>query len=121
MVAPVSRMIRVDKVWLTLGAHDMRCGMDGLLGHVVRHFESGAQAHHAYIFTNRRANRLKVLVYDGAGLWLCMRRLQTGSFSWPTQTDGSVSINHEQLNWLIAGLPWQRMSEHANARAITVV
>lgn len=114
-------MIRIDAVWLAQGAHDMRCGMDALLGFVVRAFAGGAQAHHAYLFTNRRANRLKVLVYDGAGLWLCARRLQTGSFNWPTDSSGTLRITREQLGWLIAGLPWQRMSEHAQARAITAV
>jgi transposase len=103
-------MMRIDAIWLALGAHDMRCGIDGLLGHVVQHFTEGAQAHHAYIFANRRANRLKVLLYDGAGIWLCIRRLQSGSFAWPRQPSGSLNLNQEQFDWLIAGLPWQRMS-----------
>ena len=103
-------MIRIDAVWLALGASDLRGGIDALLAQVVRGFALGAQAHHAYVFANRRADRLKVLVYDGAGLWLCTRRLQAGSFAWPRGGEGALDLTREQFDWLVDGLPWQRMS-----------
>jgi transposase len=110
-------MIRMDEVWLAVGVSDLRCGIDGLLARVVREFGQ-AQSHHAYIFANRNASRLKVLVYDGAGIWLCTRRLQSGRFVWPRERSGQISISAEQLRWLIAGAPWQSL---ANPAAITVV
>lgn len=113
-------MIRIEAIWLALGASDLRSGMDRLLGQVVRGFAGGAQAHHAYVFANRRADRLKVLVYDGAGLWLCTRRLQAGSFDWPRQHAHACNLTREQFDWLVAGLPWQRLSMSPPA-AITVV
>lgn len=113
-------MIRIDAVWLALGASDLRGGIDALLGRVVRGFAAGAQPHHAYVFANRRADRLKVLVHDGAGMWLCTRRLQAGGFDWPREATGSLTLTREQLDWLVAGLPWQRLTS-APARAITVV
>ena len=118
-------MIRIDAVWLALGASDLRGGIDKLLALVVAGFALGAQAHHAYVFANRRADRLKVLVYDGSGLWLCARRLQEGSFAWPRQggtgaAEGSMSLTREQLDWLVAGLPWQRL-DRAAPQFITVV
>ena len=58
-------MIRIDSIWLALGASDLRGGIDKLLAQVVHGFALGAQAHHAYVFANRRADRLKVLVFDG--------------------------------------------------------
>lgn len=103
-------MIRVEAVWLALGASDLRGGIDKLLAVVVHGFALGAQAHHAYVFANRRADRLKVLVYDGAGMWLCTRRLQSGGFAWPREASGTLNLTHEQLDWLVAGLPWQRLS-----------
>lgn len=118
-------MIRIDAVWLALGASDLRGGIDRLLALVVRGFALGAQPHHAYVFANRRADRLKVLVYDGAGMWLCTRRLQAGSFDWPRESSnagadsGSVQLSREQLDWLVAGLPWQRLG--VTPQAITVV
>jgi transposase len=114
-------VIRIDAVWLALGASDLRGGIDKLLALVVAGFALGAQAHHAYVFANRRADRLKVLVYDGSGLWLCTRRLQAGGFTWPHDAaTGSMSLTREQLDWLVAGLPWQRLS-HCPAQSITVV
>ena len=101
--------MRIDAVWLALGASDLRAGIDALLGRIVRDFASGAQAHHAYVFANRRADRLKILVYDGTGLWLCTRRLQDGGFAWPREASGALGLTREQLDWLVAGLPWQRL------------
>lgn len=113
-------MIRIEEIWLALGASDLRGGMDSLLAAVVRGFAGGAQPHHAYVFANRRGDRLKVLVYDGKGLWLCTRRLQEGSFAWPRDAAGARSIGHEQFQWLTAGLPWQKLTQ-TQPRAITVV
>lgn len=50
-------MMRIDAVWLALGAADLRGGIDALLAAVVRGFVGGAQPHHAYAFANRRGNR----------------------------------------------------------------
>jgi transposase len=113
-------VIRIDAVWLARGASDLRGGIDALLGRVVRGFAAGAQPHHAYVFANRRADRLKVLVHDGVGMWLCTRRLQAGGFDWPREAAGALTLTREQLDWLVAGLPWQRLTS-VPARAITVV
>ena len=113
-------MIRIDCIWLALGASDLRGGIDKPLAQVVHGFALGAQAHHAYVFANRRADRLKVLVFDGVGMWLCTRRLQSGSFEWPREDAGAQVLTREQFDWLVAGLPWQRMSA-PRALAITVV
>ena len=115
-------MIRIDCIWLALGASDLRGGIDKLLALVVHGFVLGAQAHHAYVFANRRADRLKVLVFDGVGMWLCTRRLQSGSFEWPDRDLGSctVTLTREQSDSLVAGLPWQRLGAPPG-RAITAV
>ena len=113
-------MIRVDAIWLALGVSDLRGGNDVLLAHVVRGFSNGAQPHHAYVFANRRADRLKVLVYDGTGMWLCTRRLQAGGFAWPGDAAGSMTLTRAQFDWLVAGLPWQRLSACA-PMPITVI
>ena len=113
-------MIRIDCIWLALGASDLRGGIDKLLALVVHGFVLGAQAHHAYVFANRRADRLKVLVFDGVGMWLCTRRLQSGSFEWPREDTGCLVLSREQFDWLVAGLPWQRLGAPPG-RAITAV
>ena len=72
-------MIRVDALWLSTRPLDMRAGTETILSQVVRIF-GAAQPHHAYLFANRRGNRLKVLVHDGYGVWLANRRLNQGRF-----------------------------------------
>ena len=113
-------MIRIDCIWLALGASDLRGGIDKLLALVVHGFVLGAQAHHAYVFANRRADRLKVLVFDGVGMWLCTRRLQSGGFAWPRVDTGCLVLRREQFDWLGAGLPGQRLGAPPG-RAITAV
>ena len=105
----MAAVIRIDAVWLAVAPLDMRAGMETALARVVTVFGS-AQPHHAYLFANRRANRLKVLVHDGIGIWLAARRLYQGRFIWPGGGTGAPqSITREQLDALVLGLPWQRV------------
>jgi transposase len=62
-------VIRVDALWLSVEPMDMRAGTSTALGRVVAVF-GAAHPHHAYVFANRRGDRLKVLVHDGIGIWL---------------------------------------------------
>ena len=102
-------MIRIDQVWLASAPLDMRAGADSALARVVAVF-GAAHPHHAYLFANKRGNRLKVLVIDGIGIWLAARRLHQGKFVWPSP-DGPHQhpISRAQLDALILGLPWQRI------------
>jgi transposase len=104
-------MIRIDAVWLATEPLDMRAGTDSALGRVVQVFGS-AHPHTAYLFANRRANRMKVLVHDGIGIWLAARRLHQGHFVWPAAGFASqVSLSRAQLDALVLGLPWSRIGE----------
>jgi transposase len=96
----------------------MRAGFDTVLARVVAVFDA-AHPHHAYLFTNRRANRLKVLVHDGIGIWLAARRLNQGQFVWPQPgTDTRRAITQEQLAGLVLGLPWQRIGQDGVIRVV---
>ncbi|WP_256664422.1 MULTISPECIES: IS66 family insertion sequence element accessory protein TnpB [unclassified Pseudomonas] len=102
-------MIRIDAIWLATEPMDMRAGTDTALARVVAVF-GAAQPHCAYLFANRRANRIKVLVHDGLGIWLAARRLHQGKFFWPGSRHGSqMELGAEQLHALVLGLPWQRV------------
>lgn len=70
-----------------------------------------ARPHHAYLFANRRANRMKVLVHDGIGVWLAARRLNSGKFVWPKDAGTTLTLTRTQLDALVLGLPWQRLGE----------
>ena len=110
-------MIRIDAVWLAVEPVDMRAGGDRLLARVVQVF-GAARAHHGYVFSNARANRVKLLVQDGFGVWCAARRLNTGGFVWPRSgtagcaADASpIALTKEQFEALTLGLPWQRLEQ----------
>ena len=110
-------MIRVEAVWLAVDPLDMRAGSEAALARVV-HVFGAARPHHAYLFANRRANRMKVLVHDGIGVWLAARRLNQGKFAWPKDSGTTLALTREQLDALVLGLPWERIGE---AGVITVL
>ena len=110
-------MIRIDAAWLATAPLDMRAGTDSALARVITVF-GVAHPHHAYLFANKRANRLKILVHDGIGIWLAARRLHQGKFVWDSGCDTHCSLERVQLDALVLGLPWQRVGQ---AGVITVV
>jgi transposase len=104
-------MIRIDAVWLATAPMDMRAGTDTALARVVQVF-GAAHPHTAYLFANRRATRMKVLVHDGIGIWLACRRLHQGHFVWPAASAPErFSLSRPQLDALVLGLPWTRIGE----------
>ena len=116
--ARAAAVIRIDALWLAIDPLDMRAGTDTALARVVQVF-GAAHPHTAYLFTNRRTNRMKVLVHDGIGIWLAARRLHQGHFVWPASPGArQLTISHAQLDALVLGLPWQRIGAEG---IITVV
>jgi transposase len=111
-------VIRIDAVWLATAPMDMRGGTDTALARVVTVF-GAAHPHTAYLFSNARGNRIKVLVHDGLGIWLAARRLHVGRFVWPQDAASDRwSLSRVQLDALVLGLPWQRLGD---AGIITMV
>jgi len=111
-------LIRIEAVWLATTPLDMRAGTETALVRVVQVFGS-AKPHHAYLFANRRATRMKVLVHDGIGLWLAARRLHQGRFVWPPDvTLDHMPLTQRQLQALVLGLPWQRVEDDGAIRLL---
>ena len=103
-------MIRIEAIWLAVHPLDMRAGTETALARVVAVF-GAARPHHAYLFANRRTNRMKVLVHDGIGVWLAARRLNQGRFTWPAEGTDTVTLTRAQFDALVLGLPWQRVGD----------
>src|SRR5437867_11333564 len=94
----------------------MRAGTETALARVVRVFGE-ARADLAYLFANRRCNRIKVLVHDGSGIWLCARRLHQGRFICASaESAPRMMISTEQLQAVVLGLPWCRIGAQATIR-----
>ena len=67
---------------------------------------------------NRRANRMKVLVHHGIGVWLAARRLNSGKFVWPKEGAAMAALSQAQFDVLVLGLPWQRVGEAGVIRVL---
>lgn len=102
-------MLSPDNWYLVTAPMDLRCGMDRLLVH-VREYLGCEPMDGAYVFRNRAATRLKVLICDDQGVWLAVRRLQQGRFIFPALGAATWSLEPEQFAWLCAGVNWQRLS-----------
>lgn len=102
-------MLAPQQVWLAVDPVDMRLGMDGLARLVQSALGHSPCNGSAYAFRNRRGTRLKLLVWDGTGVWLCQRRLHQGAFVWPRANSGSCALSAQQWQWLITGVDWQRL------------
>ena len=104
-------MIAPDQVWLAVEPIDMRRGIDGLSLRIQQALGRSPCDGSAFAFTNRSGTRLKLLVWDGTGVWLCLRRLHRGHFVWPRGGDSVCALSAEQWKWLTCGVDWQRLSE----------
>lgn len=94
------------KVYLAPGATDMRKSFEGLYGIVRDHLQCDPLSGHLFLFSNARRTRLKVLVFDGSGLWVCAKRLEQGRFRWP-ETSGAESrivLSQQELTLLVDGI-----------------
>jgi transposase len=84
----------------------MRKGFEGLYGLVRDRLLCEPLSGHLFLFCNAQRNRLKILVWDGSGLWVCSKKLLKGRFSWIESGDaqGKVVLSHEELSLLIGGI-----------------
>jgi transposase len=92
------------KIYLGVEAVDMRKGFDGLYGLVRDRLGEDPLSGHLFLFSNRSRTRLKALVWDGSGLWVCAKRLEKGRFHWPEANSPSVAMRAEELAMLLNGL-----------------
>jgi transposase len=94
------------RIYLAVGATDMRKGFEGLYGIARDRLGVEPRSGHLFLFCNKARNRLKVLFWDGSGLWICAKRLERGRFSWPriSGEQERVALTHEELVLLLGGI-----------------
>lgn len=88
---------------------DFRKGMDGLAALVRESLGCDPFSGVVYVFRSKRADRLKLLLWDGSGVVLLAKRLEQGGFRWPTVGDGVMRLSAAQLSALLEGLDWARV------------
>lgn len=92
------------RVFLAVEPVDLRGGFGRLHGLVAEVLRENPRSGHWYVFCNRRRTRIKVLVFDGTGLWILNKRLCSGRFSWPKTGDASLRLRNEEFGALVNGL-----------------
>ena len=107
------------RIFLATRPVDFRKGMDGLAAMVQQVLQTDPFQGDVFIFRPKRADRVKILVYDGTGLCLYAKRLEAGRFCWPLPTEGVVHLSAAQLATLLEGLPWHQLQPRVIPRPST--
>jgi transposase len=92
------------RIYVATGATDMRKNFDGLYGLVRERLECDPTNGHLYLFANARRDRMKILFFDGASLWVCARRMERGRLRWPEAEGGKVQLSREEFALLLGGI-----------------
>ena len=94
------------RIYLVAGSTDMRKSFNGLYGLVQDRLQCDPMSGHVFLFANAQRNRLKVVFWDGTGLWVCAKRIEKGRVHWPEADAGQarVVLSQEQLSMLLGGI-----------------
>jgi transposase len=99
------------KVYVHRDAVDFRKNITGLSTLVEQALGLDPFAPAVYVFRNRRADRIKILMWERNGFWLLMKRLEADKFVWP-RGDAVLELTVEQLHWLLDGIDLAAMRKH---------
>ena len=94
------------RIYLAPGATDMRKSFDGLYGLVRDQLLCDPLSGHLFLFSNAKRNRLKIIFFDGTGLWVCSKRIERGRVHWPVvdHEQRKVVLSQEQFTMLLGSI-----------------
>ena len=105
MIFPSNRV----RIMVATTPVDFRKGHDGLAALVKNELRKDPFTGTVFVFRSKRADRLKLLYWDGTGLVMAYKRLEAQGFVWPQIRDGLMVLNHAQFEALFSGLDWRRV------------
>jgi transposase len=92
------------RIFVAVHPVDMRQSFNGLYAWVQTVLQEEPTSGHWFVFLNKRRNRLKILTWDGSGLWILCKRLERGTFAAPAGEGKSQCLRPEELTLLIHGI-----------------
>lgn len=92
------------RVFVATAPVDLRASFNRLFALTRSVLQQDPLSGHWFVFTNQERNRVKILFWDGSGLWVCAKRLEKGRFSWPRSAEASLPMRSEELLALVTGL-----------------
>ncbi len=98
------------RIWLYQPPADMRKSYDGLAGLVETVLRQDPLSGHWFVFRNRRGNRMKILVWEGDGFALWQKRLERGTFRFPS---GRAQVTPAELAFILDGIEWKETGKLA--------
>ena len=107
MIGPTSAV----RIMVATKPVDFRKGAEGLSVLVRETMTADPFSGAVYVFRAKRADRIKLIFWDGTGLCLFAKRLEDGVFRWPKIEDGVLRLSEAQLSALLEGLDWRRIHE----------
>ena len=117
------------KIYVAVEPCDLRKSFEGLSGLATTVLQQDIRGGSLFVFSNRTRNRLKILYWDGTGLWVMAKRLEEGTFSWPQGEEKVIRLRPEALAMLTDGIdlrgakmrPWYERGESENTSEKAVV
>jgi transposase len=115
VIAPGARVL------VATGPVDFRKGAEGLAALVKDQMRLEPFSGVVFVFRAKRADRIKLLWWDGTGVCLLAKRLEEGQFRWPKVQDGMMRLSAAQLSALLEGLDWRRVHQSRRTRVPVAV
>lgn len=106
------------RVFVSRASVDFRRGIDGLCGIVRESFDTDPLSGHWFVFLNKRANRLRILVWDRNGFWLATKRLERGTFERFQGCGATLEIDRAQLAMLLDGIDVKKSKSRCNFASV---
>lgn len=110
-----------SRVYLACGVTDLRKSFNGLAAIVKLRFKLDPYSKSMFVFCNRNHNLVKILQWDGSGLWLFIKRLDNGKFQWPMSASEVKQISSKELRWLLEGLSLEQKGAFKERHPTVVV
>ena len=112
--------VNLTEIFICVAPVDFRMQINGLSALVQDELELDPFSEKLFAFTNRRRDRVRILVWERSGFVLWMKRLERERFHWPRGEGATVTLSGQQLNWLLDGFDLARWRPHRRLRYDTV-
>mgnify|MGYP003997353093 CR=1 FL=1 len=104
-------------LWLYPKPIDFRKQIDGIMMLIADQLNLNPMSGELFIFRNRKADKVKLLWYDGNGYWLCYKRLEKGKLKFPAHDVETLELTRDQLSWLLSGLDFMQEKQLSEVTA----
>jgi transposase len=96
--------IQNASIWLYCEPIDFRKQLDGLIVEIAHTLEKDPASGQWFVFRNKQANKIKIIVWENNGFWMLYKRVEKGRFQFPEKSTSDIQLTPHQLTWLLSGI-----------------